>query len=712
MSDTLSSRAESAQSTTTTVRTDIQALRALAVSLVFLFHLWPNRMTGGFVGVDVFFVISGFLITSHLLAHPPTKAGDLLGFWARRIQRLLPASLLVLALTVVGSRMFAPETEWGSTAAEIKAATLYYVNWNLASSSVDYLGAEAAPSPVQHYWSLSIEEQFYLGWPVLLLLLFLLARVLKRPATRVVVPGLALAVAASLVYSITETASNPAGAYFVTPTRIWELGLGGLLAGLLSRRAFGRDVDHEHVLIPEAARSAVAWIGFGAITLTAFTYTGGTPFPGWQALLPVLGTVAVIAVDAPLKRHSPGPILAWKPIQFLGDISYSVYLWHWPMVVLVPQATGHQLTLQNKLAILVATLVLATLTKFFIEDVFRRARFRTPLWKPYVAMVLAMGLVWGMAHTLDRYFDKQQDLARQELIAAKDSDDPCFGAKTLANREEDCPRTKEGPVVPAPNLAIDDKSDAYRDGCWEWVPFDGVKTCEYGDESSDVHIALVGNSHAGHWLPALQVVAENQGWHITTILASECTATRTKVDFKTDEDSQGCLDWGQRVLDLTAEGDFDVVVTSERNGRKPVDAVDGNEQELWEQGYQDYLADWIDQGQRVVVIHDTPTPGVDDVRGPECIAENEDGLGACTGLRDDWVPNDALVNAAEKLDDPLVSVIDLTDYICGPKFCDVAVGGVGVYFDASHITATYAETLGPFLGQDLVPMVQKAVAKR
>ncbi|KQY50217.1 acyltransferase family protein [Nocardioides sp. Root140] len=711
MPDTLSPLTVKAKATATLVRTDIQALRALAVSLVFLFHLWPNRMTGGFVGVDVFFVISGFLITSHLLAHPPTGAKDLLGFWARRIQRLLPASLLVLALSVVGSRMFAPETEWGSTAAQIKAATLYYVNWNLASSSVDYLAAEAAPSPVQHYWSLSIEEQFYLGWPILLLLLFVLARVLKRPATRVVVPGLALAVAASLVYSITETASNPAAAYFVTPTRIWELGLGGVLAGLLSRRAFGRDVDHEHVLIPEAARSAVAWLGFGAIALTAFTYTGSTPFPGWQALLPVLGTVAVIAVDAPLKRHSPGPILAWKPIQFLGDISYSVYLWHWPMVVLVPQATGHPLTLENKLAIIVVTLVLATLTKYFIEDVFRQARFRKPLFKPFLAMVLAMALVWGAAHTLDRYFEKQQDQARQALSDAKGSDDPCFGAASLADGSQ-CPRITEGPVVPAPNLAIDDKSDAYRDGCWEWIPFDGLKTCEYGDEASDVHIALVGNSHAGHWLPALQVVAENQGWHITTILASECTATRTKVEFKTDEESEGCLDWGQRVLDTTAKGDFDVVVTSERNGRKPVDAEDGNEQELWEQGYRDYLSDWIAQGQRVVVIHDTPLPGSTDVNGPECTAEHEDGLGACTGLRKDWVPNDALANAAEDIDDPMVSVVDLTDRICGPKYCDVAVGGVAVYFDASHITATYSETLGPFLGRDLVPMVEKSLTKK
>jgi len=293
------------------VRTDIQGLRALAVSLVLLFHLWPNRLTGGFVGVDVFFVISGFLISSHLLAHPPTRARDLLVFWARRIQRLLPASLLVLAVTVVGTRLFAPETLWGSTAEQIRAAALYVVNWELATTSVDYLAAEAAPSPAQHYWSLSIEEQFYLGWPVALLLLFLLARLLRRSAYLVVVPGIVAVVAASLTYSVTATAAEPAAAYFVTPTRIWELGIGGLLAALLSKRAFGRDVDHEHLPISVGARIVLAWVGFAAIAWTAVTYSGAAARPrhrgGHRRRLPDgagLGRPAAgLAAGAVPRRH-------------------------------------------------------------------------------------------------------------------------------------------------------------------------------------------------------------------------------------------------------------------------------------------------------------------------------------------------------------------------------------------------------------------------
>ena len=694
------------QQSETGVRTDIQGLRALAVSLVLLFHLWPNRLTGGFVGVDVFFVISGFLITSHLLAHPPTRLRDLAVFWARRIQRLLPASLLVLAVTVVGTRMFAPETVWGTTAEQIRTATLYYVNWTLAENSINYLAAEEAPSPAQHYWSLSIEEQFYLGWPIVLLALFLLARLVRRRATVVVVSGMAVVIAASLWYSVTATANEPAEAYFVTPTRIWELGLGGLLAGLLSKRAFGRNVDHEYVRIPALARVAVAWVGFAAIFWSAWSYSGSTAFPGWRALVPVVGTVAVIAVHSPMSVGSPGPLLAWRPVQFLGDISYSVYLWHWPLIVLLPYATEHPLTRSDKAGILLATLVLATLTKFLIEDRFRASRYRKPLVKPYVAMAVGMALVAGMAIGLNSWFEHRQDVARQQLEDAQNSNDPCFGARALEPGST-CPRTTSGPVVPAPGLAIDDKSDAYADKCWEWIPYDGIRTCTYGDKDADVSIALVGNSHAGHWLPALQEVARRKHWSITTILASECTATRTKVQFDTEEKSNGCLDWGQRVLDLTEEQDFDLVVTAERSGRKAVDAHGADSQPFWQEGFREFLQDWVDQGQQVAVLHDTPFPAASKINPPACIAENDDDLTRCSGSRATWVPDDPLFAAAGEVDSPLLARFDLTDHICGADRCDAAVGGVTAYFDGSHISATYSTTLWPYVARALEPLVDK-----
>ncbi len=696
----------------TSVRTDIQGLRAIAVTLVLLFHLWPRRLTGGFVGVDVFFVISGFLITSHLLAHPPERVRDLAVFWARRVQRLLPASLLVLAVSVVGTRLFAPETIWGTTAIEVGAAALYVVNWRLASNSVDYLAAENTPSPVQHFWSLSIEEQFYAFWPILLLALFLLARRSRVRPSLVVVAGLALVVLVSLAYSVQATGAEPARAYFVTPTRIWELGLGGLLAALLSGRAFGRNADDEHVAIPVWARIALAWLGLVAIAWTALTFTGETPFPSWRALLPVLGTVAVIAASAPNSGWSPGRLLALRPSQFLGDISYSVYLWHWPFVVLVPYATGHALMRTDKLAIIVVTLVLATLTKRLVEDTFRAARWRRPLVKPYLAAAVAMGLVVLMALGLNTSFERRQDAARSELAAALSGDDPCFGALALAPKGQQCPSTEQGPVVPAPAEAIVDKSDAYDRNCWEWTPFSGIKTCTFGDPDGTVSIALVGNSHAGQWLPALQRVAERKRWKITTFLASECTATTVAVSWDTPEKADGCLAWGQRVLDETRGGAYDLVVTAERNGREvEPGASDAEQQELWEQGYRDYLEQWQQQDQHVLVLHDLPFPASTGTNPPECVAENMDDLTACGGQRSVWVPEDPLFAAARSLDDPRLSTADLTDFVCGPRICPAAVGGVLVYFDGSHVTATYNQTMAPFLADPLVRAVDRATSR-
>ncbi len=292
------------------LRTDIQGLRAVAVSLVVIYHLVPSSLTGGFSGVDVFFVISGFLITLHLMQKPPSGGRDLAKFWGRRIRRLLPASLLVLTTTLVMSRLVAPDTQWGNTASQARAATLYVVNWLLARDSVDYLAAENAPSPVQHFWSLSVEEQFYFVWPILILGMVLLARRYRWNRDLAVLGGLGVLVVVSLSYSIWETAHNPAAAYFVTPTRMWELGIGGLLAVVVAVRQ-RRHLPH---LLPESARVVLAWLGFAAIAWTAWAYTGGTPFPGWQALLPVVGTAVVIGARSPMTRFSPGPLLAVRPI--------------------------------------------------------------------------------------------------------------------------------------------------------------------------------------------------------------------------------------------------------------------------------------------------------------------------------------------------------------------------------------------------------------
>ena len=211
-------------------RHDIQGLRAVAVVLVLAYHLWPAGVTGGFVGVDVFFVISGFLITAHLLEHPPTRSRDLLEFWGRRVRRLLPAAFLVLAATAIASRIFVPDTRWAANAGEIMASAFYVQNWVLAGNSVDYLAAADPPTPVQHYWSLSVEEQFYVVWPILILAIFWFAAKSRLGPLAVTRVAMLAVVGISLFVSIAATATEPASAYFITPTRVWELAAGGFVA--------------------------------------------------------------------------------------------------------------------------------------------------------------------------------------------------------------------------------------------------------------------------------------------------------------------------------------------------------------------------------------------------------------------------------------------------------------------------------------------------
>ena len=316
-------------------RPDIQGMRALAVGMVVIYHLYPSLLTGGFAGVDVFFVISGFLITGHLLReYRKTGKVALLDFWGRRAKRLVPAAALVLTVTWVASRLLLPATRLADTAAQIRASALYYQNWQLAWNAVDYLKSDNAASPVQHFWSLSVEEQFYLGWPLLFLLAALVALTAGRGARRARGHRVMLLLAGAIVvgslwYSVYYTHANPAGAYFVTTTRIWELGLGGLVA-LLPAQLSAR-VGRLGVL---------GWAGLGLVIASAFVLSGTNAFPGYLALLPAGGAALLILGGSAAGRFGPHRLMSVGPLVFIGGISYSLYLWHWPLIVFYTARSG------------------------------------------------------------------------------------------------------------------------------------------------------------------------------------------------------------------------------------------------------------------------------------------------------------------------------------------------------------------------------------
>ena len=432
---------------------EIQGLRAVAVGLVVLFHLWPAEVPGGFVGVDVFFVISGYLITSHLMREVDATGTVRLGsFYARRARRLLPASLLVLAVSGIAAALILPAQLARSAMREVVASAVYVENLWLASQAVTYSASNDTASPLQHYWSLSTEEQFYALWPALILVAVQLARRAGRGGagpdvgrTRRAVAGVLLALAAaSLVHSIVLTASDPAAAYFVTTTRAWEFAAGALLSFVMARWTPSG-----------AAAVGLRWAGLAAVVATSFAISQATPFPGAVALVPVLGTAAIIlAGDA----RPSDPLLRvgnLRPVQWLGDVSYAVYLWHWPLIALGPFVLGRELSAVDKAAILVITGVLAHLTRRFVEQPFLTGFPRlvgTPR-RTLISTVLAMAIVAGGALGHGAWLDHVGRVQLQERLAQLSSD-PCVGASAALDP------ARCGPPFAAPPRAPVSEADS------------------------------------------------------------------------------------------------------------------------------------------------------------------------------------------------------------------------------------------------------------
>ena len=355
------------------VRPEIQALRAVAIGCVVVYHFWPAALPAGFVGVDVFFVVSGFLITGLLLRDAERfDRVRLREFYVRRARRILPAALVVLTACAVATLLFVPRIEWRPFLQQILSSALYVQNWHLARDSQIPSRADLESTPVQHFWSLSVEEQFYLVWPLLIIAALWLAVRLGRRRILVIAGVLGAATLASFVHGVILTGVDHNLAYFSTLSRAWEFGVGGLLA--LVPAVVGERLRR--------TRALAAWVGLAAIAVAARTFTDHALFPGWIALVPVLGTAAVIWAGMPRAALSLAPVAALRPVQWFGGISYSLYLWHWPIIMFTPYITGRPSQAPVMVLLLVVSLVVADASKRWIEDPFRRAvpseRLRMP----------------------------------------------------------------------------------------------------------------------------------------------------------------------------------------------------------------------------------------------------------------------------------------------------------------------------------------------
>jgi peptidoglycan/LPS O-acetylase OafA/YrhL len=671
------------------VRVEIQGLRAVAVLLVVAYHLWPDAVPGGYVGVDVFFAISGFLITAHLFREAGrTGRVSLPRFWARRARRLLPASLTVLLFCAVTTLIAVPQIYWQSFFGDIRASAFYVQNWHLAASSVDYLASAEQPSPVQHFWSLSAEEQFYLVWPALVLLAVALVRTGSRVhRRRSVALVLGLVTVASLVFSILFTASDPTEAYFVTPTRAWEFGAGGLLALLVAGRT------------PAPALRAVAsWVGIAAIAVAAFAYTDATAFPGIAAGMPIAGALFVIWAGAPDVPWAPTRILALRPVQVVGDISYGVYLWHWPLLILAPYLLGHGVGTGTRIMVLVASLALAWVTKLLIEDPVRRSR---PLLARRPAMTFALaaaatGIVVAVALGGTREVQRELRQAKAKTARTVAAQPRCFGA---ASHDPDKPCVNPAlarTVVPLPLEAKNEPNPA----CTRKSRVGAVSICEFGVPPARATrtFALIGDSHATHWRAGLEVVARRKSWHGLSITHTGCPFSRATYDLPEPARSR-CVAWNRQVpAQLALHPEVDTVFVSSITGGNVVVPRGKTATRAKIDGYERAWAALPPTVKRIVVIRDTPkSTGTTLQCVDDAIAAGDDPGAACQNPRRRGLDPDPAAFAARGLPRDRAQVIDMTRYLCGATQCRPVIGGVLVYKDVHHLTRTYATTLGPLL---------------
>ena len=665
-------------------RPDIEGLRALAVLLVVLYHCGVGAFTGGFVGVDVFFVISGYLITSHL-AREATETGRLrIGrFYARRALRLLPAATLVLVSTLVAAWIWLPPLRLRGIAQDTLAAAGYVLNIRLIQVGTDYRSAGAAPSPLQHFWSLAVEEQFYLAIPLLVLVGLVL---LRRRA--ILIALLSILVAASFTFSVVSSQSSSVAAYFGAPTRAWELGAGALLALTFTTR------------LPQPAAIALRWLGLAAILSAAVIFDHTTPFPGWPATLPVLGAVAVLAAG----RTSPGVALRFPLLQFIGTRSYSWYLWHWPVLVIAPYVLGYELSLFEKLLAAVFALGLAGLGYALVEQPLRHhERLRA---NPGRAGSFALGLtaVTVALAFLTPSLPARQPQGEGEASALTLDGPPSARYRALTHRLEAAKLTTALPknLVPALDKAADDEPEISSNGCFVAVPDDRTpKRCEsLGVDHGRTTVVLFGDSHAAQWYPAMSLLARKHHWQLAVFTKVMCSPA--EVHLYADAfhgDYRTCNDWRQDAIARIRGLRPDLVVMTSIADH--MDLTQGNDDPdaTWARGWATTAADLRVKRTDLVFLADTPAAKTDI---PECLSQHPKDIQQCAQTPAEAAGSDQRARIASAVRGAGARVVDPTPWFCDQDTCPVVVGNTLIYRYDNHITGQYARLLAPLLAEELI----------
>jgi peptidoglycan/LPS O-acetylase OafA/YrhL len=603
----------------------IQALRALAAVLVVIYH--AKVTSGGYIGVDIFYVISGFLITGLLLRElDGTGSLALRAFYLRRVKRLLPASFFVLFVTAIVAWTVYPTTLRHGLGKDIAAAGAYVSNYLFALWQMDYQNLNATPPVVIHYWSLAVEEQFYLFWPFIILALY------RFGARRAVFIGVAAITIASFLLSLFLTPREPIWSFYSLPTRAWGLGIGALLLFIPKRIRFS---------------SNYGWAALALILYGTLTFTDKTPFPGTAALVPVIGTAFAIASlnNWPSAMNRFGNL---KIVQWLGEISYPLYLWHWPVLVIPSVAWGRSLVAHELLICVLLTALLADLTHRFIEDPIRYSKPHPKLVIKSGAAATAASLVMGAAIYLSFNDEIRLDNGRS------------YSVSELMKR----------PVI-------------YDDNCHVNNGQTVSPECTYGERGAKRKIVLFGDSHAAQWFPAVERLANENNFELISLTKSACPGPAVEKVDSGEYKNSDCFAWRDNSLERIAKlKPYAVIFSGFQHFQVP--AGYSSRREWWQAGQRRTLNSLRGNASHIVYITDTPDPQRDI---PACLA------GGVISDCDDS-------ERSEPISIPGLKVVNPTPWLCTDK-CSSVINGNVAYRDGSHISIAMSESLAQPLGQAL-----------